>query len=470
MIDINEDILLDFERKVLKTVNKYAMLPTGDMTSVLVGLSGGADSVSLVLALEALKKSGLGIKITCAHVNHMIRGESADADEEFSRKLCLRLGIPFFSVRIDIPCLSAERGKGTEETARDERYAFFDRIKREHGISLTATAHTASDNAETMIFNLARGSALDGLCGIPPKREGIIRPLILCTRAEVEEYLSLKGQDYVTDETNLADDYSRNIIRHAVIPKLKTINPSIEKTLSESAEILRHDRDFLNSEAECESESGNNRISDMSDGVAARVVKNAYRDFAGKELSGANLSEILRVAKESRTDGTVKYVSCGEVFVKAEKGAFSFVQKTDETSADGFCIEAKPGLNKVSDGKWIVIFGGDKEKNDKLLSEYSKHSQNSYKLTLNYSLFSDRISGNIIIRSKCPGDSYVYGGMTRKLKKVFNDKKIPNGEKGKVPVICDANGIILTGVTPIADFHRDVGGDLEVLVYRRIDD
>ena len=469
MSDINEDKLLNFERKVLGTVNKYKMLTCKETSSVLVGLSGGADSVSLVLALDALKKSGLGIEISCAHVNHMIRGASADADEEFSRRLCLRLGIPFFSERIDIPRLSSERGKGTEETARDERYAFFDRIKRENGIDLTATAHTASDNAETMIFNLARGSALDGLCGIPPKREGIIRPLIFCTRAEVEEYLSLKGQDYVTDETNLADDYSRNIIRHAVMPKLKTINPSIEKTLSESAEILRHDRDCLNRIAEKETENGNARIAEMPVGVAARVVRNAYRDFAGKELSGANLSEILRVAGESLYDKTAKYVSCGGIFAILSRGEVSFVREIETSSDGGFCFEPKHGLNEVSDGRWLVLLGTKEDENVRLLSEYSEHGQNSYKLTLNYSLFSDRINGKIIVRSRRPGDSYVYGGMTRKLKKVFNGMKIPNGVKNTVPVVCDDGGIIVTGLTPVADFHRGNGGDLAIFIYERID-
>ena len=155
--------LLEFERKVLDTVKKYEMIKTCGKTSVLVGLSGGADSVSLLLSLCALKKSGIDLEISCAHVNHMIRGESADSDERFSENLCKRLGVPFFSAKIDIPSISKKLGKGTEETARDERYAFFDRVKREYGIELAATAHTASDNAETMIFNLARGASLDGL-------------------------------------------------------------------------------------------------------------------------------------------------------------------------------------------------------------------------------------------------------------------------------------------------------------------
>ena len=459
--------LLEFERKVLDTVKKYEMIKTCGKTSVLVGLSGGADSVSLLLSLCALKKSGIDLEISCAHVNHMIRGESADSDERFSENLCKRLGVPFFSAKIDIPSISKKLGKGTEETARDERYAFFDRVKSENGIELAATAHTASDNAETMIFNLARGASLDGLCGIPPKREGIIRPLILCTRTEVEEYLYQKGETYVTDETNLTDDYSRNLIRHAVIPKLKTVNPSLEKTLSESAELLRYDRDCLNDAAKREAEEGENCISRMPQSIAARVVRNAYRDFTGRELSGANLSEILRVSNDCLSDGLTKFVSCGSVFAAISPDAFSFVNEIP--SAESYSVVLKEGLNVIKDGSWLVFLGEGDCQSREALHIWTSHSQNSYKLALHYSLFSDRISGNIIARSRLHGDSYTYGGMNRKLKKVFNGQKIKNAEKCEIPIICDDNGIILTGVTPVADRHCGVGGDLPIEIYKIVE-
>ncbi len=191
---------------VKQTIEDYHMLNPGE--PVLAALSGGADSVALLRALLAL-----GYPVRAFHLNHCLRGAESDRDEAFCRALCERLGVPLTVERIDVGAQTA--GEGIEAAARRIRY---ERLVAAAQGAKIATAHTADDNLETMLFHLARGTGPKGLAGIPPVRGDIIRPLIGAERAQVEAYLSELGQDFVTDSTNLSDDYTRNRIRHEVVP------------------------------------------------------------------------------------------------------------------------------------------------------------------------------------------------------------------------------------------------------------
>ena len=228
--------------KVRDTVTKYNMLKSG---SVLVALSGGADSVSLLSVMLSLRDE-FGIFVSAAHVNHMLRGEESERDELFVRNLCEELSVPLHVLRCDVAKEASECSEGIEEYGRKKRYAFFE--------SLTdgeiATAHTLSDNLETVLLHLTRGSALNGLCGIPPVRGRFIRPLISCTREEIENYCDENGIEYVTDSTNKCNDYSRNRIRNLVIPELKKINPSVLSASLRCTESLTLDENFLSECAE----------------------------------------------------------------------------------------------------------------------------------------------------------------------------------------------------------------------------
>ncbi len=213
---------------------------------VVVALSGGADSVSLLRALIA-PESGLCADIRACHLNHGLRGAESDADEVFCRRLCDRLGVPLISKKIDVNAFR-EKHESVEEAARRLRYDFFREAVGEPG-GVLATAHTASDNAETVLFNLVRGTGAAGLCGIPPVRrsEGltVIRPLIYCSRGDVEEFLAELGQDYVTDKSNLEVEFSRNRIRLNVIPELEKINPALISGVSRMTKALRSDNAYL---------------------------------------------------------------------------------------------------------------------------------------------------------------------------------------------------------------------------------
>ena len=241
--------------KALAACEKYNMLENGG--AVVAALSGGADSTALLHFLYSVKEK-YNLTVYAAHLNHGIRGEEADRDEIFCKILCGKYNIPFYSKTVDIPALARQRQLSEELCGREERYAFLESLADELNAKI-ATAHNADDNAETLIFNLTRGSSLRGAAGIPPKRGRIIRPLIGVTRAEIEEYCRQNGLDFVTDSTNLGDDYSRNKIRHRVIPVLRELNPSFE------AAVMR----FTNSAAD---------TADYLDIQACNALKNAESD------------------------------------------------------------------------------------------------------------------------------------------------------------------------------------------------
>lgn len=217
-------------------------------TPVLVGLSGGADSTALFCAL-----CECGANVTAAHVDHGIRGDEAKRDADFCRRLCDERGVKLRLLEADVPAEAKKSGESVEEAARRIRYAFFDSVMEENNIPLLATAHNADDNAETVILNLTRGSGTRGVCGIPAVRSvkngTLVRPLLCVTRAEIEEYCRENGLSYVTDSTNLCDDYARNRIRHRVLPELRLLNPDVVGAIGRLSAAASEDCDYLDSAA-----------------------------------------------------------------------------------------------------------------------------------------------------------------------------------------------------------------------------
>ncbi|MBQ9109096.1 MAG: tRNA lysidine(34) synthetase TilS, partial [Oscillospiraceae bacterium] len=197
----------------LKTIAEFHMLTQGDF--VAVGVSGGADSVAL-LSLLCCLRGELDLTLVACHINHNLRGAEAKRDEDFVRRLCDRLGVECRVLSADVAALAREEGRSVEETARQVRYRFFAETAGKRG--KIATAHTAADNTETVLLNLARGSGLRGLCGIPPVRGNILRPLIGGTREQTEAWCCQNGLEWVEDSTNAADDYTRNRLRHHAVP------------------------------------------------------------------------------------------------------------------------------------------------------------------------------------------------------------------------------------------------------------
>ncbi len=229
--------LLDEVRRFLKEQNL-----TGCRISAAV--SGGADSVCLLHALVSLREE-YSLDLQAIHIQHNLRGAESERDEQFCREFCRTLGVVLKVVSCDVRDHAEKHRISVETAARECRYAAFS----EHCEGFVATAHTASDNLETILFRMARGTGLKGLCGIPPVRDRFVRPLLNVTRLQVEKYARIHGISYVTDSTNSEDCYRRNFLRHQVVPKLKECNPSLEETCAEMADTLRLEEDFLAAQA-----------------------------------------------------------------------------------------------------------------------------------------------------------------------------------------------------------------------------
>ncbi|MBN1354500.1 MAG: tRNA lysidine(34) synthetase TilS [Candidatus Omnitrophica bacterium] len=242
---------MHLERKILDTIDYYGMLRTG--SKVLVAVSGGADSVFLAYVLNRLKRK-LGIKLYLAHLDHGIRGAESRRDALFVKKLADKLGIKLYSGRLK-PAHAAKRAKARlslEEELRNKRYAFFKKAAASSGARTVVTAHTLDDQAETVLMRVIKGTALKGLIGIHPVRtDGIIRfarPLIEIEKSEITNYLKNEKIPFRTDSTNRDDKFLRNRIRNKVLPYLEKINPQIRRSLSNLADSLREDFEFIESE------------------------------------------------------------------------------------------------------------------------------------------------------------------------------------------------------------------------------
>ena len=219
---------MDMIYKVEKYIAKHKLLNNG--CCVLVALSGGADSVALLIAL--LK---LGYRCEAVHCNFHLRGEESNRDETFVRELCQRRGVTLHIVEFDTAHYAKEKGISIEMAARELRYDAFEKLRKEIGADAIAVAHHMDDSAETLLLNLVRGTGIRGLRGIQPKNGYIVRPLLCVGRDDIIDYLKWRDEGYVTDSTNLTSEYTRNKIRLEVIPKLAEINPSIKESLAATA-------------------------------------------------------------------------------------------------------------------------------------------------------------------------------------------------------------------------------------------
>ncbi len=233
----------DLIRQVLAQTEIWKLVQKGDI--VCCALSGGADSVCLLHVMLALRPI-LGIRLTAVHVNHNLRGAESEADAAFCEDLCRTLDVPLTTFSVDVKQTAAQEHCSVELAARRCRYAVFAQVET----NWIVTAHTASDNTETLIHRLVRGASLHGLTAIPPVNGRFLRPLLNVTREEVESYLYALGQPFVMDRSNLSDDYTRNQIRHHVIPPLQMLNPSVEHTTARTIQSLRRDDDFMRQQTE----------------------------------------------------------------------------------------------------------------------------------------------------------------------------------------------------------------------------
>lgn len=396
------------EKLILEAINEYDMIAPG--ASVLVGFSGGADSVCLLSVLYEQ-----GYNVTAAHVNHNMR-DTAARDMEFCRQFCTVRNIP-----IEIKTVPPGELKG-EDSARRARYEFFYDVMRRRGIDRLATAHNKNDSAETVLLHLLRGASTDGLCGIAPKEGKLVRPLLFVKKAEVFEYCKSKGLEYVTDETNLTDVYARNKLRNSIMPVLeKEFNPALADSLADNALITARDADYLRQCAEQEFErlySGRgidiNGLLAMHPAMAARTVQLLWKKAVcnAQNLPHGYINDILSLAGRKKSGSGIDLP--GGCRANVSYGCLTIDKKKSQQS---FCYP-------LETGKWCVI------------------PQSGIRLIISEEGTGGAISldgGEVLsVRSWQGGDSFTPAGMKgrKKLSDYFTDKKIPKQERITIPIIC----------------------------------
>lgn len=407
---------------VLAAIEKYNMISTGDR--VVVALSGGADSVSLLDALCSLKEK-YNLTVYAAHLNHNLRGEEAERDENFCKILCKNYEVELFIKSIDIHTLANEQKISEELCGRNERYKFFDELSVRLNAKI-ATAHSASDNAETLIYNIARGSSVRGLSAIPPKRGRIIRPLIEVSRAQIEEYCKQKGLAFVTDSTNLTDDYTRNRIRHSVMGTLRDINPQLEQSVSQLSESAREVTDYLNKQAQaaldkCKTQFGFSckMLLQLDTAVLKHSLVLLCERTAKLTPEHRHIELMLKILNNG---GAVNLSS--KFIAVSKQGIFRIISVNDNEEFKPVSVSENFSINY----------------NGKI---YSITKQNSNKENKN-SVSIDSIDKGAVFRTRKEGDKFTYPQrkVTKPLRKVLNEMKIPSEQRDNLLVLAIDNTIL----------------------------
>lgn len=436
------------KERVESYILSNGLLKRGD--SALVGLSGGADSVALLTVLTRLAPK-YGWQVSAAHFNHGIRGESADADEAFCRDLCEANGVPFYSEKADVPAYAKENGLSVETAGRILRYAFLEKVRKRAGACCIAVAHHMNDNAESILLHLLRGSGLAGLLGIKPKRDDIIRPLLGCSKEEIEDYLENEGVLYRTDETNLVPEGSRNRVRLELIPYIeKHVNPAIVETLCSMSELLLRDEEHLMKEARAAYESAKAEDGLIRSEVAAlpypiktRVIRLALAD------AGA-LVDIER-----------KHIEAIAELLSARTGA--------RLTLPG--IEARTSYDLIKFGRPVPVREFETPLREGLVNtplglfriERIEGTEGFEKSTTVCFIDADkagRLPDPLVIRTRRDGDRFTPVGApgSKKLKEHLIDRKIEREKRSEIPLIASGSEVLfVTGIASSDTVKVDAG-------------
>lgn len=447
------------EREVEKFIRKHGMVEKGDV--VIAGVSGGADSVCLLFVLFALQEE-LGFRIKVCHVNHGLRGAGADADEEYVRRLCGELGVPCRFFRENVELIARKRKQSPEEAGRAVRRNAFLTMCREDGGTRIATAHHRDDNAETMILNMARGTGLKGLGGIRPVTGRWIRPLLTLTREETERYLKERGVSWCDDATNSGDEYTRNRIRHNVLPMLEEqVNRRTAEHLDELSRQAQEIWDYLERGVDLAwkkcVKAGESARTEGRREEKSRETRTLEIDKKRLEQEPpAVRTQLLRrclacVRGQERDIGAVHVRAVEELFGKqagrklelpggmqAERTyAGVRIGRKGKNSGDYAVPLCVPGETVIPEtGQRVVC--RFLENTDVLSAEAIP--QKSYTKQFDY----DIIKYGLSARTRQSGDYFILddSGRRQKLKSFFVNNKIPQEERDRMLIIADGSHII----------------------------
>jgi tRNA(Ile)-lysidine synthase len=401
--------------------------------TIIVGVSGGLDSVVL---LQALSKTPC--QLTVAHANFQLRGEESDQDEAFVKQLAENYRVPYYTRRFDTNNYATQQGLSIQMAARRLRYAWFEELRKMGPYDFVAVAHHLNDSLETALLNFTRGTGLDGLLGIPEKAERILRPLLGFTRSEIEAYAAKHGLTWREDSSNAGDDYKRNFLRHRVVPLLKELNPSLEETFARNAERLRGARELMDAELKRLQE---NFMRQQKDHV--KIAKSLFTLF---QFPASVLWELIK-------DFGFNFDQCREI-VRASEGQPGkyFLSSTHQLVVDRESlilrelpegrreVRIEEGMGEAVLGRWILKIKNTSE---------PKIDANQMVAALD----KDKLQFPLAWRTWKSGDSFVPLGMDhqRKLSDFLVDKKVALTDKQQVTVL-------------------ESGGEIAWVVGYRIDD
>ncbi|EQJ07025.1 tRNA lysidine(34) synthetase TilS [Clostridioides difficile] len=451
--------------KVLSTINKHNLIQKGD--KIVLGLSGGPDSVCLLHVLNRLKKD-FNIEIYAAHLNHQIRGIEAQKDALYVSKLCEDMGIIFFVKSINVPKYCENEGLSLEEGARKLRYEMFYEIKDKIKANKIEIGHNLNDKAETVMMRIMRGTGLKGLKGIDYIRDNcIIRPILDVERNEIEEYCEAYNLNPRIDKTNLENIYTRNKIRLDLLPYMKdNFNSNVIESIVRMSNSLKSDNDYIEKEAEAKFREVSNikekgfveiNLDDfvcLHDAIKVRVLRNSIKHILGDTnfVDQRHIEDIMSLEDNSKVNKMLTLPR--NIFVYRKKDSIILTNEEIVNEEIEFYYNVPSnGFIKIKELKQIIetqVMSIDRYKSMKLDNSSKGFDFN-------------KVKGGIVIRSRRQGDKIKLAMGSKKVKDLFIDLKIPREERCKIPIITDSEGIICVGDYKISENYKIDENTKEVL-------
>ncbi|NLX62147.1 MAG: tRNA lysidine(34) synthetase TilS [Tissierellia bacterium] len=457
------------KEKVLKAVKEHNLIEEGD--NILVGVSGGADSMALLYVLLEIKEE-IDFNIFIAHVNHGVRGEEALEDEKYVERTAKKLGIPYFSKQVNMEEYARKKKISAEEAGRELRYSFFREILSKIGGGKIAVAHNKNDQAETLLLRLFRGTGIEGLKGMEYKNKDIIRPILGIEREEIEKYLLDRNIEFKIDRTNLEPIYNRNRIRLEIIPYIqKYYNPNIIDTLWRTSQLMSIDNEFF--EEYCQrayykilKKKDENSI--VLDGntfkkehisIQTRIIRNCILELNGS-LQGITMKHVEDVVTLFLERGTGKSITLiNNLVAKTSYGDFIIEKFTEKENKEDESYIQKINMNGVN---YIDRLGCKLKVEIKAIDEVNMDSSNRYRKYFDY----DKVQGSLYVRNRRAGDRFVPFGMkgSKKVKDYFIDEKVPKDERNRIPIVTDEKNIIWIVGYRISELYKITKDTKRVLV------
>lgn len=428
-------------KKVTATITKYSMLTGGE--KILVGLSGGPDSVCLLHVLTSLKDD-FKLDLNAIYIDHGLRPHETETEIEFCKNLCERLCLPFTTQSIDVNSYAQEQGMNLQEAARGLRYGIFEETAYQIQADKIASGHTADDQAETLLMNLFRGSGKKGLSGIPPVRGKIIRPLILTKRTEIERYLDEGKIAFITDSSNLKKYYLRNKIRLSLMPILKQYNPDIIDTLSRTAEILRDEERYfevivtktmmklISRKTDARIELFLAPFAIMDKVIMRRVLRRAIDETKGiRGTSLIHIDDIIELIRKGNPGDRI-YLPKG---IRVIKGYATIILTSESPVQLNTYTLTVPGETILKEAGILIKAS--------LMEGQESLRESGFGTTLGI-FDADQLTFPLMVRPRKNGDFfYPFGfGKRKKLQDFFVDEKVPRDERDIIPLLMSGDDIV----------------------------